>query len=466
MIPLTVAQIADAVGADVPSALDGSEQVTGVTHDSRAVSPGDVFVAIVGEQVDGHDYVTSALHAGAVVALVEHEIADDRIIVVSDALTAIGQLAHAALAAAPEVTTIAVTGSSGKTSTKDLLRAIFEANAPTIAPPGSFNNELGLPMTVCSIDDQTRWLVLEMGSRGKGHIATLCQIARPDIGMVINVGQAHAAEFGSPEATAQAKGELVESLSESGTAILNADDPLVAPMAQRTKAQVLTFGHSDDADVQISELTVDEHGRAHFTLRYRDQRTAVDLLVVGEHQAANAAAAAAAGLAAGLELDAIGAALSGATASSRWRMEVSTTDSGVTIVNDAYNANPESMAAGLRSAAAMAATGKRWAVIGAMAELGPVTTEAHEQAGKLAAELGYDAIVAVGSVGPDVVNGVALTSPGSNVGTVTPVADADAAIAVLTDQLQAGDLVFIKASRSTGLERVAQALLGEQVATS
>src|SRR5918997_3680002 len=266
VIPLTLAEVAEAVGGRLTR---GDGTVTGrVTLDSRAVAPGDLFVAVPGERVDGHDFLGAAAAAGAVAALSTRP--DDALpcVVVGEPVAALGRLAaavHTRLAAGG-LTTLGITGSSGKTSTKDLLGQVLATAGPTVSPPGSYNNDIGLPLTVLDADATTRYLVLEMGSRGPGHIARLCRVARPQIGVVLNVGSAHLGEFGSPEGIAQAKGELIEALPADGTAVLNADDPRVLAMASRTRARVVTTGRGPDADVRATDVALDEQARARFTL--------------------------------------------------------------------------------------------------------------------------------------------------------------------------------------------------------
>src|SRR3954468_19220959 len=324
MIELTLAEVAELTGG----ALTGAEgaRVTGkVTLDSRTVASGDLFVAVAGERVDGHDFLAAAAAAGAVAALSARP--DDALptVVVDDPGAALGRLAagvHARLTAGG-LRTLGITGSSGKTSTKDLLGQVLAAAGPTVSPPGSYNNDIGLPLTVLDADEATRFLVLEMGSRGVGHIARLCRVARPRIGVVLNVGSAHLGEFGSADGIAQAKGGLVEALPEGGTAVLNADDPRVIGMAPRTSARVLRTGRSADADVRATGVTLDDAARARFTLVAGDEEHPVALQVVGEHQVANALSAAGAALAAGMSPAEVAGALSAAGPRSRWRMEVS-----------------------------------------------------------------------------------------------------------------------------------------------
>jgi UDP-N-acetylmuramoyl-tripeptide--D-alanyl-D-alanine ligase len=374
-------------------------------------------------------------------------------------VTALGRLAagvHARLTAGG-LRTVGITGSSGKTSTKDLLGQVLGAAGPTVSPPGSYNNDIGLPLTVLDADEGTRYLVLEMGSRGPGHIARLCRVARPQIGVVLNVGSAHLGEFGSPEGIAQAKGELVEALPEEGTAVLNADDPRVLGMAARTAARVLTTGRGAGADVRAADVSLDDSARPRFTLVAAGEEHAVALQVVGEHQVANALSAAGAALAAGLRPAEVAAALSAAGPRSRWRMEVDRRADGVTIVNDAYNANPESMRAALAALTGLPGS-RRIAVLGAMAELGPDAPAEHRRLGRDAAAAGIDLIVAVGADAVGIAEGAAAAGRRAG-GESVHVPDRAAARALLSEALRPGDVVLVKASRSYGLELLAADLL-------
>jgi UDP-N-acetylmuramoyl-tripeptide--D-alanyl-D-alanine ligase len=458
MIALTLAEVAELTGGELTGPADLT--VTGaVTLDSRTVAPGDLFVAVPGERVDGHDFLPAAAAAGAVGALTTRATDVLPAVVVDDPVTALGRLAagvHVRLVAGG-LRTLAITGSSGKTSTKDLLGQVLAAAGPTVSPPGSYNNDIGLPLTVLSADEQTRFLVLEMGSRGPGHIARLCRVARPRVGVVLNVGSAHLGEFGSAEGIAQAKGELVEALPDDGTAVLNADDARVIGMAGRTSARVLRTGRGEDADVRAVDVTLDETARARFTLAAAGERHPVQLQVVGEHQVANALSAAGAALAAGMAPVEVAAALSAAGPRSRWRMEVSRRDDGVTVVNDAYNANPESMRAALAALAGLAGT-RRIAVLGAMAELGPDAAAEHERLGRDAAATGVDLIIAVGPDAVGIADGAATAGRRAREESVH-VPDRAAARELLSEVLRSGDVVLVKASRSYGLELLAADLL-------
>ena len=450
MIPLTLAEVADAVGGELHDVPDPQVPVTGdVELDSRRIRPGGVFVALAGERVDGHEHAAGAVGAGAVGVLAARPVGVPAV-VVPDVPAALADLARAVLDRLPDVTVVGLTGSSGKTSTKDLLAQLLAELGPTVAPPGSFNNELGHPYTVLRSTVDTRYLVLEKSARGIGHVAWLTRIARPRIGVVLNVGTAHLGEFGSRQNIALAKGELVEALPADGVAVLNADDPLVLAMADRTAARVVTVGLAATADVRAVDVTLDERGTPSYELVTATGSVPVTLAVHGEHQVGNSLAAAAVALELGMPLPAVSDALGRARALSRWRMEVTERPDGVLVVNDAYNANPESMAAALRALTTMARGRRSWAVLGEMAELGASAADEHRRVGELTAELGVDRVVVVG---PDAQRLYAAAREGA-----VHVDDADAAIALLRAQLRPEDVVLVKASRAAGLERVALAL--------
>ena len=332
---------------------------------------------------------------------------------------------------------------------KDLLAAVLEPSGPTIAPVGSFNNELGVPLTVLRADQETRYLVVEMGARGVGHIASLCRIAPPDVAVVLNVGRAHVGEFGSPDVTAQAKGEIVEALSADGTAVLNADDARVAAMASRASARILTFGST--GDVVLGDVRLDDAGEPLFTLSHAGVTVDVHVPQIGAHQASNAAAAATTALALGLDLHVVTDRLDQAVARSPMRMARHVRDDGLVVIDDAYNANPESMAAALHALAGVGRD-RMVAVLGEMLELGDGSHAAHVEVGRLAAELGVDRVVAVGAGAAGIAEGAAERG--------TAVADVNEAVRVLSAWLTPADVVLVKASRGVRLERVTEALLG------
>ena len=460
MIALTLHDIAEIVDGQLHNA-DADAVVTGsVEFDSRFVTQGGLFLALPGERVDGHDFVPAAIAAGAVAALVTRPV-DAPCIVVTDGFAALAALAAAVIRRLPDTTVIGITGSSGKTSTKDMLASVLAKLGPTVAPPGSFNNELGHPYTVLRADEATRFLVLEKSARGVGHIAYLTRIAPPRIGVELNVGSAHIGEFGSREAIAQAKGELVESLPDAahgGVAVLNRDDPLVLAMRDRTSARLVTYGLAVDADVRADDVESDELGRYRFTLRADGHSAPVALRFVGAHHVHNALAVAAVALEVGMPLADVAAALSAAQPASRWRMETTERADGLLIINDAYNANPESMRAALQALANIAGrrSGRAVAVLGGMAELGDRAETAHEEVGRLVAELGIPRLVVVGPAARGIERGAALA--GSWSGEASWVPDIDSAVALLRRELGAADVVLVKASRAASLERVALAI--------
>lgn len=457
MIPLALDELASVVSGTLHHVPEPHQvMASGVAIDSRKVTAGDIFLALVGENTDGHEYAEMALQAGAVVVIGTREVAGP-CLVVADPVRALGQIAHHHHRQLTNLTTFGITGSSGKTTTKDLLAQVLAQAGTVVAPQGSFNNELGMPLTVLTATEDTDFLVLEMGARGIGHIAYLCQIAQPNISLVLNVGSAHLGEFGGQQQIAIAKSELVQSLASTGIAVLNADDPLVRQMAEVTKAQVSYFGEALDADVQVTEITLDNQARASFVLNHQGQRQPVTLQIAGEHQVANAAAVATAAIAAGMPLAAVAQALSQAHIQSQWRMEITETAKGVTIINDAYNANPESMRAALKALVAYGDRSQRtWAVLGEMRELGEESLELHDAIGRLAVRLDVNRLIAVGDGARAIHMGAAHEGSWGNESAWVP--SVTAAIDILTAELQPGDVVLVKASRAAGLERVAIAL--------
>ncbi|MFI0236669.1 UDP-N-acetylmuramoyl-tripeptide--D-alanyl-D-alanine ligase [Streptomyces sp. NPDC016845] len=466
MIALSLAEIASAVGGQTYDIPDGQVRVTGpVVIDSRKVETGSLFAAFAGERVDGHDYAREVVDKGAAAVLASRPVGVPAI-VVDDVQAALGALAQHVVERLG-ATLVALTGSAGKTSTKDLIAQVLGSKAPTVFTPGSFNNEIGLPLTALSATDETKFLVLEMGARGKGHIRYLTGLTPPRVGVVLNVGSAHIGEFGGKEQIAEAKGELVESLPADGTAILNADDPLVRAMQSRTRAKVLLFGESSEADVRAENVRLTENGQPAFSLHTPSGCSEVTLRLYGEHHVSNALAAAAVAHDLGMSASEIALALSEAGSLSRWRMEVTERPDGVTIVNDAYNANPESMRAALRALVAMgearrAEGGRTWAVLGHMAELGDESLAEHDAVGRLAVRLNVSKLVAVGGREASWLR-LGAYNEGSWGEESVHVSDAQAAVDLLRSELRPGDVVLVKASRSVGLESVAQALLEGEV---
>ncbi len=460
MIPLTLPEIAAAVDGAVHDDADGVTVRGPAFQDTRAPEPDGLYVAFVGAHVDGHDLAPDAVAAGAAAVLASRPVGVPAV-VVDDVQAALGALARHVLDRLPDTTVIAVTGSQGKTSTKDLLAAVLSSAAPTVATRGSFNNEIGLPLTVLRADPGTRFLLLEMGARGAGHLTALCQVAPPDVSLVLNVGKAHLGEFGSQAGIAAAKGELVAALADDGVAVLNADDPLVAAMSGRTRARTVTFGTAPHADVRIEDVRLDDQGRPAMILTRGGEAVPVTLRLVGEHHARNAAAAAAVATAVGIPFGDACRALAGVESLSRWRMEVHRRDDGLTLVNDAYNANPDSMEAALK---ALVAIGRgrgedvrTVAVLGEMRELGESSAAEHEAVGRLAVRLGVRQLVVVGDAARAVHRGA--LREGAQEEDAVLVADNDEAVRWLDAHTGAGDVVLVKASRGARLDLVADALL-------
>jgi len=449
-VRLTLGDIAAATGGQL---LGGDPAATASSYsiDTRTLAPGALFVALRAER-DGHDFVLDALDRGAVGALVSRPVEGAGLVLVDDtaaALSALGSAARDRLAGVPVV---GITGSTGKTSTKDLTAAALAAAGPVGASPVSFNNEIGVPLTLLSAPDGAAAVVAEMGARGIGHIATLCAVARPAIGVITNIGMAHAEFFGSREEVARGKGELLEALPAAGHAVLCADDDMTPGLRARTAAAVLTAGFGPGADVRVRDLRVDEELRPAFRLDTPwGPAEVAPLPVRGAHQAGNAALAVAVAGVAGVALDAAVAGLAAAVGSP-WRMELGRSPAGVAVLNDAYNANPTSMAAALDALASLGGAGRRFAVLGPMAELGPHSAAEHERLAKLVAAAEVQLLVTVGA--PD------LARHALDAGTEAVAVDgAEAAVAALAPRLRRGDAVLVKASRVSGLERVARALL-------
>ncbi|MEJ4113315.1 UDP-N-acetylmuramoyl-tripeptide--D-alanyl-D-alanine ligase [Corynebacterium kroppenstedtii] len=496
MIPITAGHLADITGGYLVN-IDPDTVIPGpVEFDSRKITSGSIFLALPGARVNGHDFAAQAIKDGATLALLSRDMGLPAVIIPrvdhivtnamaldhdcdgegEAALTALGRLARytvTELVNHHDLRVIGVTGSAGKTSTKDMIATILRTQGETVAPPGSFNNEIGHPYTALRCTESTQYLVAEMSARGRGHISHLARIAPPVIGAVLNVGTAHVGEFGSREAIAEAKGELVESLpsaEDGGVAILNVDDPLVADMASRTRARVMRFSviaedhvdteTDDEIDVSATRVELDASARASFTLIGAHNASArVHLKVHGEHQVPNALAAAAVGFAVGMSVDEVAKALSQHTAASAHRMDVRTRCDGVTIINDSYNANPDSMRAGLAALASTTAArsdAQACAVLGQMGELGASAIDEHYLIGQ---ELGRHHVSHVVVVGNGV-NQQALAHGAADSGVkVTHVDDVDAAIDSVWSSVRPRDVVLIKASYSDGLWRVAEGLL-------
>jgi UDP-N-acetylmuramoyl-tripeptide--D-alanyl-D-alanine ligase len=463
MIPMSLAEIAAVVHGRLADAGETPAPVTGPAFvDTRDPVRSGLFVAVRGEHVDGHDYAAAAMEGGAAGVLGARPTGVPTV-VVDDVVAAVGRLARH-VADELRTTVLALTGSQGKTGTKDFLAQLLARAGATVATEGNRNNEIGVPLTVLRATPDTRFLAVEMGARGIGHIAELCAVAPPRVAAVLNVGTAHIGEFGSREAIARAKGEIVEALPADGTAVLNADDPLVAAMADRTRARVVTFGRA--GEVRWRDVELDDLGRPSFELEHDGLRGKVRLLETGAHQVPNAAAAAAMAHAAGVGWPEILEGLSTARSLSMWRMALQERADGLVVVNDAYNANPASMAAALDALAAIGERGGRRtvAVLGEMLELGPTAVSDHEEVGEHAARRGVDVLVTVGEAAGAFAQGARRT-PGWT-GMVVPTAGREQAEQWLRHNVVARDVVLVKASRGAALEHVADVLTEGPVETS
>nr|WP_228497610.1 UDP-N-acetylmuramoyl-tripeptide--D-alanyl-D-alanine ligase [Frigoribacterium sp. VKM Ac-1396] len=440
--------------AEIP--VDGS-----VETDSRLVTPGSIFFALRGEVTDGHLFVEAATAAGAALVVAEREVEIDvPLVVVDDGVVALSRLAAAVVEHVRRLgrlKVVGVTGSNGKTSTKNMLRAVLSDVAPTVAPEGSFNNHVGAPISMLRIDEATEYLVVEMGASGPGEIARLVEIARPDTGVVLKVGLAHAGGFGGIEGTRAAKSEMVTDLPATGTAVLNADDDRVAGMASVTAARVVTFGQGPTADYRASDVDVSASGTS-FTFEHAGTSRHVSLRILGEHHVMNALAALTVVGEWGVDLDRAVSVLEGVTRAERWRMEVLDAPGGVTVVNDAYNASPDSVAAALKTLAQITGPDRRSvAVLGEMAELGEFARDEHDRVGRLVVRLNVRQLVVVGHEARHIHMAAGLE--GSWDGESVLVDTIDEAYDLLQGSLRAGDVVLVKSSKSAGLR-----LLGDRLA--
>ena len=444
MITLTAGEIGLLLGGEIYCDKDLLVSKAPV-FDSRKATPGCIFLALKGEAVDGHDFAADAYRAGAMFSLTTRRI-DGPCIVVKDVIEAVSILAAFVRKRLTNLKVIGITGSQGKTSTKDLLSHMLSNVGPTVAPKGSFNNDLGLPITLLECDEHTQFCILEMGARHKGDIARLCEIAQHDIGVVLTVGTAHLGEFGSVEGIAETKSEIIQTLRPDGIAILGTYDKYTPAMATLHSGRVINFGNG--CEVRAAEIEIRE-GRPHFELVTPAGRDAVGMRIVGEHHIANALAAAAVGTALDLSIEVIASSLSTADNSSKWRMEIHDLF-GLLLINDAYNANPESMTAALRSLVLFAQErgGESWAFLGKMHELGESSAQRHAAIGTLAEEIGIDHLVAIGAPEYGASQGQMI---------VHHYASIDECLS-MTDHFSAGDVVLVKASRSEGFEVLAEKL--------
>ncbi|KQX63605.1 UDP-N-acetylmuramoyl-tripeptide--D-alanyl-D-alanine ligase [Angustibacter sp. Root456] len=466
MIALTLLEIAQVTGGEVVGDPRAGATVVdaAVVTDARECGPGSLYVARRGEHADGVDFVPQALERGAAAVLADRPVDALPCVVVADVQEAFAALARAVVQRVPDVTVIGITGSSGKTSTKDLLASVLAELGPTVAPEASLNGEVGVPLTALRIEPSTRYLVLEMGARGGGHIRYLTEIVRPDVSVVLNVGSAHLGEFGSVEGIAEAKSEIVQALEPQGLAVLNGDDSRVRAMRERTRGRVVLVGRSADCAVRADEVTLDDQARASFVLVTPEGSAPVRLALFGEHHVANALAVAAVARELGMPVDAIAAALGRGRAASRWRMEVTDRPDGVRVVNDAYNANPDSMRAALKALVAMAAGRRTWAVLGEMLELGPDSLTAHDEIGRLAVRLNVSRLVAVGPGARPIHTGAVHEGSWGEESVHVP--DVEAAYTLLREQLQPGDVVLLKSSRDSGLRYLGDRLAADGQASA
>lgn len=465
MIALTLAEIASAVGGTLRFGATNAAPETvidgAVTTDSREIGPGDVFFAKRGEFDDGHRFAPAAVERGAALVVVEHPLElDAPQIVVDDTVDALGALATEVVGRVRtlgNLRIVGVTGSNGKTTTKNLLRAVLERVGPTVAARASFNNEVGAPITMLELTDDTRFLVAEMGASAVGEIARLVRMARPDIGIVLKVGLAHAGEFGGIEQTVRAKSEMVTDLLETDVAVLNADDPRVASMADLTAARVVWFGLGPSADVRATELATHSRG-TDFTVTVAGGESArVRFGVLGEHHVMNALAAIAASVELDVPLHEVVEALESVTLAERWRMQLMGGRDGITVINDAYNASPDSMAAALKTLAQVRARGTRTiAVLGEMSELGEFSGEEHDRIGLLAVRLGISQLVVVGQGARRL--HISAINEGSWHGESAFVETADEAFDLVVATARPGDTVLVKSSNAAGLR-----LLGDRL---
>ncbi|MGV8876174.1 MAG: UDP-N-acetylmuramoyl-tripeptide--D-alanyl-D-alanine ligase [Rhodoglobus sp.] len=462
MIELSIAEIATAVGGTIVDDAHSHQLLAAseVHTDSRLCTPGSLFFALRGQSTDGHEFAASAVAHGAALIIAEHPLAVPAPqIIVDDSLLALQALARMVVArvrARGELKVVAVTGSNGKTTTKNMLRSIFEREAATVAPEGSFNNDVGAPISMLAVTFDSKYLIVEMGADGIGDIARLQSIVTPDVGIVLMVGLAHVGKFGDPAVTARAKSEMVTALAPHATAVLNWDDGRVKAMAAQTNASVKFFGLDSGADVWADEIETSVRGTA-FDLHIGDRVIPVALRILGEHHVTNALAAITAAEALGIDPQRAVAALESIERAERWRMELLEAPGGVTIINDAYNASPDSMAAALKTLVQVAGPQNRSvAVLGEIAELGDYANEEHDRIGRLIVRLNVQKLIVVGHAARHIHNAAGLE--GSWDGESMLVDTVEEAYAVLRDELRSGDIVLVKSSNSAGLRHLGDRL--------
>jgi UDP-N-acetylmuramoyl-tripeptide--D-alanyl-D-alanine ligase len=465
VIPLRLAELNDALGGTLtlPHRVAADTVVSGsVQTNSTLVEPGSIFFALPGEVTDGHLFATDAVERGAALVVAERPLdLPIPLLVVPDGVTALADLARLVVArvrASGNLTVIGITGSNGKTTTKNLLQAILSAEGPTVAPVASFNNHVGAPITMTQVEVSTKYLISEMGASHSGEIARLVGIAMPDISVVLKVGLAHAGEFGGIEATQRAKSEIVRELPASAVAVLNADDGRVVAMAELTAARVVRFGLAPDAEVRAEDVRATASG-TRFTLVVDGAAHEVALRILGEHHVSNALAALTVARELGVPVERAIAAIEAVPRAERWRMEVLQPGGGITVINDAYNASPDSTAAALKTLAQIREPGQRTvAVLGEMAELGEFSHDEHDRLGRLVVRLNIGKLVVVGEGARHIHAAAGLE--GSWDGESVFVPDLDAAYDLLREQLRAGDVVLVKSSKSARLRFLGDKLGG------
>lgn len=466
MIKLTLKEIAQAVNGNVENSYSNISVNGNVEIDSRKVKTGDLFIALNGHKVNGADFAQQAINNGAVGVICEKLIPNLPCIVVSEgkvnakdenqsAVIALSKLAKFVLEKLPNIKKIALTGSTGKTTTKDLISDLAELLGPTVAPEGSFNNEIGLPITILKCDENTKVLVSEMGARRIGNIRQLCEIVQPDISLILNIGTAHIEIFGSKENILKAKSEIISSLESNKLAILNKDDESFEKLKTLTKADILTFG-TKDADVFATNIKIDNEGFATYTLNYKDQKVEIKLNLVGLHQVSNSLAAAACLISLGINVEKIAQKISNSFPKSKLRMQVEKSNTGIEVINDTYNANPESVIAALETLKTKSQNRNTWAILGEMRELGTESKIYHELVAQKIIDLDINNTLVIGPGAKYIYDYLMLNNYR---GSATYSNNIFEAIKVCKVLLQNKDLVLVKASRSIGLERVAQVII-------
>lgn len=423
-----------------------------VIFDSRAATPGSIFAALAGEAQDGHEFIEDAIRNGAILALVARPVSGNHILV-KDVLVALSKLAREVRRRLINLKVVGITGSQGKTTTKDMLQSILSSVGKSIAPIGSYNNDIGVPITLLRCDESTNFCILEMGARHEGDIARLTEIAAPNVGVVLRVGTAHLGEFGSREIIARTKGELIRGLESKAVAVLGTYDEFTPHLADSLQLKTFTFGEVATAKIRAADVEI-RGGFPAFDLVTPEGRERVELQVLGEHQISNALAAAAAAVALGVSTPEIAAALSTHESSSKWRMELHELGE-ITLINDSYNANPESMAAALKTLVLLTQErgGNSWAFLGKMHELGPDSPRMHEEIGRLVGELGIDHLVSIADCG--YIKGATGSST-----SIHDFPDPESC-QVMIQEFQPGDVVLVKASRAEHLELIAEQIVNE-----